>query len=111
MSNSTSLSNEHSNWSPITPFKVEDELQESEESNLDANWVGHILMDEDTDLEAYFDEPLTDDGWLEEYHQRKEEDNAKMNELNARLLAHFAFRCILRFLLSTILVSRCNSRN
>ena len=85
MSNWTSLSSEHSNSSPITPYEVEDEQQESEKSDLNADRVGHILMDEDTDLEAYFDEPLADDVWQEEYRRRKEEDNAKMNELNARL--------------------------
>ena len=85
MSSSTSLSGEHSKSSPITPYEVENELQESEKSDIDADRVGHIQMDEDTDLEAYFDEPLADDAWQEKYRRRKEEDNAKRNELNSRL--------------------------
>ena len=61
----------------ITLYEVEDELQESEKSDIDADPVGHIQMDEDTDLEAYFDEPLADDVWQEEYRRRKKKTTLK----------------------------------
>ena len=38
-------------------------------------------IEENTDLKAYFDEPIADEVWLEDYHRRREENNKRMAEL------------------------------
>ena len=60
---------------------MEDERQESEKCDVEVDRTvdredGHI--EENTDLEAYFDEPIADEVWLEDYHRRREENNKRM---------------------------------
>ena len=80
MSSSNSFSSVHSNLSASMPYEIEDELLESD-FEVDREG-GHI--DDDSDMEAYFDEPIADEVWLEEYNQRREEDNERMRELQLR---------------------------
>jgi hypothetical protein len=56
------------------PYEIEDELLESD-FEVDHEG-GHI--DDDSDMEAYFDEPIADEVWIEEYNRRREEDNERM---------------------------------
>ena len=41
-------------------------------------------MDDNSDEEAYLDEPIADEAWLEEYHRKREEDNERMRDLEVR---------------------------
>ncbi|CAB4006595.1 Hypothetical predicted protein [Paramuricea clavata] len=59
------------------PYEIEDERQESEKCDLED---GHI--DDNSDLDANIDEPIADEVWLEGYHQRREENNKRMAELD-----------------------------
>ena len=87
MSSSNSFSSVHSNGSASTPYEMEDERQESEKCDVEVDRTvdrkdGHI--EENTDLEAYFDEPIANEVWLENYHRRREENNKRMAELELR---------------------------
>ena len=87
MSSSNSFSSVCSNVSASMPYEMEDERQESEKCDFeigleDLDEDSHI--DENTDLEAYFDEPIADDAWLEDYYRRREENNERMAELDLR---------------------------
>ena len=59
------------------PYEIEDELLESD-FEVDREG-GHI--DDDSHMEAYFDEPISDKVWLEVYNRKREEDNERMREL------------------------------
>ena len=80
MSSSNSFSSVHSNPSASMPYEIEDELLESD---FEVDREGGNI-DDDSDMEAYFDEPIADEVWLEEYNQRREEDNERMRELQLR---------------------------
>ena len=41
-------------------------------------------MDDKYSDEAYLDEPIADEAWLEEYHRKREEDNERMRDLEVR---------------------------
>jgi hypothetical protein len=56
------------------PYEIEDELLESD-FEVDHEG-GHI--DYGSDMEAYFDEPIADEVWIEEYNRRRKEDNERM---------------------------------
>ena len=61
---------------------MEDERQESEKCDVQVDRTvdredSHI--EENTDLEAYFDEPIADEVWLEDYHRRREELQLRWN--------------------------------
>jgi hypothetical protein len=83
MSSSNSFSSVYSNASASMPYEMEDERQESEKCDFEVDSEdSHI--DDNTDLEAYFDEPIADDVWLEDYRRRQEENNERMAELELR---------------------------
>ena len=83
MSSSSSFSSVRSSSSANKHFEIEEELLESEKSDLDVQHEdGHV--DDDSDIEAYFDEPIADEVWLAEYNRRREEDNERMRELQLR---------------------------
>ncbi len=83
MSSSSSFSSVHSNPSANMPYAIEEELLESEKSDIEADHEGSDV-DDDSDIEAYFDEPIADEVWLAEHNRRWEEDNEKMRELQLR---------------------------
>ena len=61
-------------------YEIEEELLESEKSDLDVQHEdGHV--DDDSDIEAYIDEPIADEVWLAQYNRRREEYNERMREL------------------------------
>ena len=79
MSSSSSFSSVRSSSSANKRYEIEEEL----ESDLDVQHEdGHV--DDDSDIEAYFDEPIADEVWLAEYNRRREEDNERMRELQLR---------------------------
>lgn len=83
MSSSNSFSSVYGNASASMSYEMEDERQESEKSDFELDREdSHI--DDNTDLEAYFDEPIADDVWLEDYHRRREDNNERMTELELR---------------------------
>ncbi len=57
MSSSSSFSSVHSNPSANMPYEIEEELLESENSDFDADHEGSHV-DDDSDIEAYFDQPI-----------------------------------------------------
>jgi hypothetical protein len=62
-------------------YEIEDERQESEQCDFEVNLEdGHI--DDNSDLDANIDEQIADEVWLEGYHQRREENNKRMAELD-----------------------------
>ncbi len=83
MSSSSSFSSVRSNPSANMPYEIEEELLESEKSDFEADHEGSHV-DDDSDIEAYFDEPIADEVWLAEYNRRREEGNEKMRELQLR---------------------------
>ena len=85
MSSSQSHSSVYSDVSSSMPYEVEDELKESEKSSIVADReYGNIDDDGDSDMEAYFDEPIADEPWLAEYHRKREEDEERMQQLQLR---------------------------
>ena len=83
MSSSNSFSSVYSIASASMRYEMEDERQESEKCDFEVDREdSHI--DDNTDLEAYFDEPIAEDVWLEDYHRRQEENNERMAELELR---------------------------
>ncbi len=76
MSSSSSFSSVHSNPSANMPYEIEEELLESEKSDFEADQEGSHVHD-DSDIEAYFDEPIANEVWLAEHNRRWEEDNEK----------------------------------
>ena len=79
MSSFSSFSSVRSSSSANKRYEIEEEL----ESDLDVQHEdGHV--DEDSNIEAYFDEPIADEVWLAEYNRRREEDNERMRELQLR---------------------------
>ena len=83
MSSSSSFSSVRSSSSANKRYEIEEELLESEKSDLDVQHEdGHV--DDDSDIEAYFDEPIADEVWLAEYNRRREKDNERMRELELR---------------------------
>ena len=59
MSSSSSFSSVHSNPSANMPYEIEEELLEIEKSDFEADHeVSHV--DDDSDIAAYFDEPIAD---------------------------------------------------
>ena len=83
MSSSSSFSSVRSSSSANKYYEIEEELLESEKSDLDVQHEdGHV--DDDSDIEAYFDEPIADEVWQAEYNRRREEDNERMRELQLR---------------------------
>ena len=80
MSNSSSFLSVRSSSSANKDYEIEEEMLESEKSDLEVQHEdGHV--DDDSDSEAYFDEPIADKVWLAEYNRRQEEDNERMREL------------------------------
>ena len=83
MSSSSSLSSVRSSSSADKEYEIEEELLESEKSDFEAHHEGgHV--DDDSNVEAYFDEPIADEVWLAEYNRRRKEDNERMRELQLR---------------------------
>ena len=83
MSSSSSFLSVRSSSSANKCYEIEEELLESEKSDLDVQHEdGHV--DDDSDIEAYFDEPIADKVWLAEYNRRREKDNETMRELELR---------------------------
>ena len=83
MSSSSSFSSVRSNPSANMPYEIEEKLLESEKSDFEVGQEGgHV--DDDSDMEAYFDEPIADEVWLAEYNKRREEDEERMRELELR---------------------------
>ena len=83
MSSSSPFSSVRSSSSANKHYEIEEELLESEKSDLDVQHEdGHV--DDDSDIEGYFDEPIADEVWLAEYNRRREEDNERMRELQLR---------------------------
>ena len=83
MSSSSSFLSVRSNPSANMPYEIEEELLESEKSDFEVGQEGgHV--DDDSDMEAYFDEPIADEVWLAEYNKRREEDEERMRELELR---------------------------
>jgi hypothetical protein len=56
------------------PYEIEEELLESEKSDFEADHEGSHV-DDDSDIEAYFDEPIADEVWLAEHNRGWKEDN------------------------------------
>lgn len=79
MSSSSSFSSARSNISANMAYEIEEELLESEKSDFEA---GHI--DDDSDMEAYFDEPIADEVWLAEFNRRRQQDDERTRELQLR---------------------------
>ena len=79
MSSSYSLTSTFSNYSNDTACEIEDERVETD---FEASH-GERMYD-DSVGEAYMDEPIADEAWLLEYHNRREEDNEKMRVLEQR---------------------------
>ena len=82
MSSSSSFSSARSNLSANMAYEIEEELLESEKSDFEAGQGGHV--DDDSDMEAYFDEPIADEVWLAEFNRRREQDDERMRELQLR---------------------------
>ena len=83
MSCSSSFSSVPSNPSANMPYEIEEEQLESEQSDFEVGQEGgHV--DDDSDMEAYFDEPIADEVWLAEYNKRREEDEERMRQLELR---------------------------
>ena len=80
MSSSSLFLSVRSSSSANKRYEIEEELLESEKSDLDVQHEdGHV--DDDSNIEAYFDELIADEVWLGEYNRRLEEDNERMREL------------------------------
>ena len=77
MSSSRSNSSSYSNVSANNLYEVEDELKGSEKSDDEDN--------ANSDIEAYFDEPMADEAWLADYLRRREEDEERQQQLQLRL--------------------------
>ncbi|XP_028394439.1 uncharacterized protein LOC114544657 [Dendronephthya gigantea] len=86
MSSSSSFSSVNSNTATIMPYEMEDERKESEkcDAEFDPDIPEDSQMDDNTDPEAYFDEPIADNVWLENYNRAREENNQTMAELELR---------------------------
>ena len=80
MSSSSSFSSVRSNPSANMPYEIEEELLESDFEVGQKG--GHV--DDDSDMEAYFHEPIADEVWLAEYNKRWEEDEERMREWELR---------------------------
>ena len=83
MSCLSSFSSVRSNPLANMPYKIEEEPLESEKSDFEVGQEGgHV--DDDSNMEAYFDNPIADKVWLAEYNRRREEDEERMGELELR---------------------------
>ena len=86
MSSSRSNSSSYSNVSANNLYEVEDELKGSEKSDDEDNANSdNDNMDDNSDIEAYFDEPMADEAWLADYLRRREEDEERQQQLQLRL--------------------------
>ena len=83
MCSSSSFSSVRTSSSANKEYEIEEELLESEKSDFKAHHEGGHA-DDDSDIEAYLDEPIADEVWLAEYNRRREEDNERMRELQLR---------------------------
>ena len=83
MSSSSSFSSVRSNPSANMPYEIEEELLESEKSDFEVGQEG-CHVDDDSDMEAYIDEPIANEVWLAEYNRRREEVNERIRELELR---------------------------
>ena len=86
MPGSNSFSSTHSKASTSTPLEIEDEQYESEnliEKSHDEGTQGSH-DGENYYMDAYSDEPIADENWLQEYYRRREEEAEKVKELQLR---------------------------
>ncbi len=80
MSSSSSFSSIHSNASTRTKGEMENEIDESEQFEAESrDEESHQYMD------AYSDEPIADEIWIQNYYRRRNEETERMNELGLRL--------------------------
>ena len=80
MSSSNSFSSTYSNATKSTPVEIEDELRERENINLESD-DEDSHHDECHHLYAYSDEPIADENWLRDNHQRQLEDEQRTTDL------------------------------
>ena len=86
MSSSNSFSSTHSKASTSTPLEIRDGQYESEnliEKSHDEGTQGS-QDGENYYMDAYSDEPVADENWLQEYYRRREEEAEKVKELQLR---------------------------
>ena len=86
MSSSNSFSSTHSKASTSTPLEIRDGQYESEnliEKSHDEGTQGS-QDGENYYMDAYSDEPVADENWLQEYYRRREEEAEKVKKLQLR---------------------------
>ena len=84
MSESDSISSEGSDPYKGTQYEMEDESQENRIYDSTDFVCSDTDADSDSDIEAYFDEPIADKVWLQNYRKKREEDLERMADLQLR---------------------------
>ena len=87
MSSSASVSSINTDNSTGVRCEIEYDVVEEKESDLETvqgDIFGHGAEGEGETTGAYLDEPVADVAWLEQYYQKKEEDNERLKELQLR---------------------------
>ena len=91
MSSTNSSASDYSILSTSITGEIEEDLREGTQYGLkvgqDDRNVDMETGDGDdlgSDVEAYFDEPMADEAWLQEYRRQREEDNERLRELQLR---------------------------
>ena len=80
MFHSNSTSSEASDPSVGIQYESEDEYQENRNCESTNFVCSNTEADSNTDIKAYFDEPIADEAWLENYREKREEDHERRKD-------------------------------
>ena len=84
MFRSNSTSSEASNPSVGIQYKIEDESQENRNCESTDFVCSDTNADGNTDIKAYFDEPIANEAWLDNYRKKHEEDRQRRKYFKLR---------------------------